>query len=358
MKRFVFKFGFTVCAFISVLILLGACDMNEDAKGNIRGRVTDALQNTGVQGARIEILDEEFGAVSNTDGNYEIKDIPEGVFSVRATATDYIDVTKSSVQVFSNETTPLSFQLLRAGEVGNLSGLVTSATTGRLIADVTISVIGFDISTITDDNGYYMLRNVPAGTRTVAASASFYYTNHIDGIEIKPGETSVANFTLSPDLSQTGGIMRIVLTWGEEPHDLDSHLKTPEIEGQRHHIYWDAKGDSAHAPYVWLDIDDVSSFGPETITIYRPFAGVYQYFVHNYSQFVDEEAPNLTASGGMVQIYDRSGLRQTFRIPGEGDGLFWYVCDIDLEVNNIIEINRIQIEEPGGGESFSAIIAK
>jgi len=358
MKRTSFNFGFIVCAFIPVLLLLGACDTNEDAKGNIRGKVTDALQNTGVQGARIELLDEDIGAVSNSDGNYEINDIPEGVFSVRATAADCIDVMKSSVQVFSNETTRLNFQLLRTGEAGNLSGMVTSATTGGLIADVTISVIGFDILTTTDDNGYYLLHNVPAGIRTVAASASLYYTNHIDGIEIRPGETTIAHFTLSPDLTQTGGVMRIVLTWDQEPRDLDSHLKTPEIEGQRHHIYYAAEGDSAHAPYVWLDIDDVSSFGPETITIYRPFTGVYQYFVHNYSQSVDDESPHLTTSGGMVQIYDRNGLRQTFRIPGDGDGLFWYVCDIDLEGNIVTEINRIQIQEPGGGESLSAIITK
>jgi hypothetical protein len=60
----------------------------------------------------------------------------------------------------------------------------------------------------------------------------------------------------------------------------------------------------------------------------------------------------------MVQIYDRSGLRQTFRVPGEGEGLFWNVCEIDMEGNIITEINRIQSGEPGGGVTVSAIIAK
>ena len=105
---------------------------------------------------------------------------------------------------------------------------------------------------------------------------------------------------------------------------------------------------------MWLDVDDINSFGPETITIYQIFGEVYQYFIHNYSQSGDEEATSLSASQAIVQIYDRAGLRQTFRIPSEGEGLFWYVCDIDLEANLITEINQIQNEEPGGGGTSTA----
>lgn len=64
-------------------------------------------------------------------------------------------------------------------------------------------------------------------------------------------------YAISPVMTNLDG-MRVVLSWGEKPFDLDSHLIFPGG-----HIYFDSKeGTDAN-----LDVDDTDSYGPETVTI-------------------------------------------------------------------------------------------
>jgi uncharacterized protein YfaP (DUF2135 family) len=67
------------------------------------------------------------------------------------------------------------------------------------------------------------------------------------------------------------GQLRIVLTWGETPRDLDSHLDTPS----GCHVFYGRKQCRGEAS---LDTDVTDSFGPETINIAKLEPGVYKYF--------------------------------------------------------------------------------
>ncbi len=350
MKKLYFKLPALLLSIIFMTAFTG-CDLDEDATGRISGRVTDAGDGSAVQNALIEIVNEDMNAATDPNGYYSIEDIPEGIFTVHASADNYIAETRSPVQVFVNETTRLNFQLANLGSVGTLTGIVTNAVNGNPVQNATISVVGLTLSTTSDEIGVYTLQNVPEGIQTVNASAGFFYTSTNDHVVIRAGEITTTHFSLSPELTGEGGILRIVLTWGFDPHDLDSHLKPPEIEGGVYHIYYASRGDSANAPYIWLDHDDVDSFGPETITIYVGHSGIYHYFVYNYSQSVDEEAPDFTTSQARVQIYDRNGFRQAFNVPESGEGLFWNVCQIDFDSNTITGINQIQNTEPGGEQT-------
>jgi hypothetical protein len=84
-------------------------------------------------------------------------------------------------------------------------------------------------------------------------------------------------------------------------------------------------------PYAQLDIDDTSSYGPETITIRKHpietrtedfYAGEYIYAVHHWSG--DSNIPN---SGAQVRIYRGNVLVRTLNAPqGEAyDDWYWYV---------------------------------
>ena len=53
-----------------------------------------------------------------------------------------------------------------------------------------------------------------------------------------------------------------MVTWGEEPRDLDAYLKLPD---GRQISYFDRHFQSGNSS-VTLDIDDTSRFGPESIT--------------------------------------------------------------------------------------------
>ena len=76
------------------------------------------------------------------------------------------------------------------------------------------------------------------------------------------------------------GEIRMVLNWGENPHDLDSHLKTPQINGQEYHIMYSNRGSSESIPFVTLDVDDTNGYGPETITIKQAYDGTYLYYIY------------------------------------------------------------------------------
>ena len=127
--------------------------------------------------------------------------------------------------------------------------------------------------------------------------------------------------------SDSSGDLRIVLNWSDRPEDLDSHLVTPEINGETHHLYW-YTADSYHvesSPYINLDVDDVDGYGPETITINQLFSGTYMYSVHEYYG----SSGSLTSSDATVTIYDQFGVVEQVDVPSSGSGYWWNVFQLD-----------------------------
>ena len=74
-----------------------------------------------------------------------------------------------------------------------------------------------------------------------------------------------------------------------------------------------------------LDVDDTSSYGPETITI-TEMSGIYTYYVHDYSNKYEENNTQLAASGATINVYLGSGSmpEYTFYVPN-GVGTSWHV---------------------------------
>jgi uncharacterized protein YfaP (DUF2135 family) len=72
-----------------------------------------------------------------------------------------------------------------------------------------------------------------------------------------------------------------------------------------------------------LDVDDTSSYGPETITVSSVEDGTYRYFVHNWSRNSSSELSN---SGATVKVYfgSSSEAAYTFYVP-QGYGYYWNV---------------------------------
>jgi hypothetical protein len=94
-------------------------------------------------------------------------------------------------------------------------------------------------------------------------------------------------------------------------------------------------------PYAELDVDDTSSYGPETITIAQRFNGTYTYAIYNYSG----EA-SLTTSEAKIEIFNSSGLIASYDVPTSGDGRWWHVVDIDGATGLITEVNAIVATSP------------
>lgn len=86
-----------------------------------------------------------------------------------------------------------------AQEQGNIEGYITDAATGELLIGANIILDGMSIGTAADVNGYYSLKNVPAGVQVFKVQYLGYIT-HREEIEVIPGETVEHNFSLEADI--------------------------------------------------------------------------------------------------------------------------------------------------------------
>jgi hypothetical protein len=148
-------------------------------------------------------------------------------------------------------------------------------------------------------------------------------------------------YALSPVMHALDG-MRVVLTWGETPADLDSHLAY-----SGNHVFFEKKsGDDAN-----LDVDDTTSFGPETITLQRKHFGTsYVYAVHDYT---DKDYPgrsSMSESGAKVFVYVGASLVRTYAVPPHKAGNLWTVFRLsgDGDFEDINTVRGVNVGDPDG----------
>ncbi|MBN2466778.1 MAG: hypothetical protein JXD19_01390, partial [Deltaproteobacteria bacterium] len=200
----------------------------------------------------------------------------------------------------------------------------------------------------TNASGVYTFSNVSAGSGTLTTSLSGYITN-TQTVSITAGTTTQITVALSPQLA--AGETRIVLTWGASPSDLDSHLTGPDGAGGRFHVYYSNKTPSGAGAN--LDVDDTSSYGPETVTITQQRSGTYSYYIHDYSNRSSTYSNAMAQSGAKVEVYRGSGLIATYSVPS-GAGTLWYVFDMDGTSGTITQKNQMLYESSPTGTNIRA----
>ena len=222
-----------------------------------------------------------------------------------------------------------------------IEGIVKNAVSGIGQDGVEVSLNGLVV--LSDSEGFFSLY-VPDFLNSYMLSGFkdefCTYSRVINIPSDYPSNVFEHNFSISP--APELGEVRIILTWGSNPVDMDSHLITPEIDSLNFHISYSNRGRSESAPFVVLDLDDVDGFGPETITIKKLESGIYKYYVHQYSN-----DGNLNESKGSIQVFDSpSCTGEVIDIKEEGEGRFWNVLEINGGNGDIIEINQIVEIEP------------
>ncbi|KPA97162.1 tetratricopeptide repeat protein [Pseudomonas asplenii] len=123
-------------------------------------------------------------------------------------------------------------------------------------------------------------------------------------------------YAISPVMQNLDGL-RVVLTWGKTPADLDSHMIFPG-----NNIYFEQKqGDDAD-----LDVDDTDSYGPETITLQKKHYGEsYVYAVHDFTNSENPGSRQLSNSQAKVFVYMGQSLVRTYYVPTNRSGNLWTV---------------------------------
>lgn len=198
---------------------------------------------------------------------------------------------------------------------------------------------------VTDSSGRYSV-NLPLGIYTGELSKAGFITTYLVGVSAENVRNTRENATAIRVAAANE--IRIVLTWGEKPRDLDSHLVGPTPNGGVFHTWYSDKVYSSvtGVTYADLDHDDVTSYGPETTTIRHAVDGTYRFYVHNFSG-----ESNMRDSGAHIEIYVGSTTVpvETFDIPtGTGTERYWTVFEMNVvggAISSFRNINQFYANE-------------
>lgn len=362
----------------------------------ISGRITiadtdtDMTNNTALEGATITITEQNAGSgntarkrtvTSDATGAYELSGLLYGTYVLKVSKDGYIPVSQTitinkntsnivynvTIEAVSNENSGFGLahgQILDAGTGLPVSGLTLYIRSGL------DNTTGGVVSMIRMGSTSYTTTELPAGNYTVqivdertGISAEERYTTSTFYIKIL-GNTCIYNQNGYVSNGVAASALRIVLTWGETPTDLDSHLVGPSsASSEQYHIcYYQKQFDGTNYVYNYyesedggdeeidysklaamLDVDDTDSYGPETVTILQLASGTYTYAVHDFTNSGDEEGTStaLANSGATVQVYRGETLLATYHVPTGQGGTLWTVFTYDSATGKFNAVNRM-----------------
>ncbi|HBD7645339.1 TPA: tetratricopeptide repeat protein [Escherichia coli] len=222
---------------------------------------------------------------------------------------------------------------------------------GAYAADVSIDILSATVkdkriegaSVTLQRNGAQSVSGITNTSGSISLGTSFADNKDALLIVKKEGYSNLVvkcpcagmTYAISPVMTNLDG-MRVVLSWGEKPFDLDSHLIFPGG-----HIYFDSKeGTDAN-----LDVDDTDSYGPETVTISKKhFVESYIYAVQDYSNKGLPNSNYLSASKAKVFVYVGSSLVRSYSVPAGKRGNIWTVFKLNPngefeDINSVTSAN-------------------
>lgn len=296
------------------------------------------------------------------NGDYRVH-LPVGAtHSLSITHPSFLPLTYNAVAVQQANTTqlePVRMVPSTASSPGSANVYVSDAFNGQSLPGVTLrarpgvnTATGTPVAVeTTGAQGTASFTGLAAGSYTVEMARAGYSGGFFT-MTIVGGQTASYPGSIAPAVST--GQIRIILDWGETPADLDSHLTGPTVDGAgRFHVFYsDDVYFADDEPVAALDHDDVTSYGPETITIYTQSTGTYRYSVHDYSNLEQTSSTALGFSGARVRVYQGATLVRTFHVPTGVGGTLWSVFEFDG--TTITPLNQMSYHEDPGAVALRA----
>ena len=300
----------------------------------------DRISSTNTLHYETEVLD---------DGSYSFTGLTAGVYKLNISIDGYVAI-EQIVQIRYDESNVYNTALEAVptpieGAYGQASGIITDARTGNVVSGLTVYIYSgvnniegeWIQKLVTDAGGCYLTDVLVPGNYTayVVDERTLEDEDHRYGalaisVKVISGCTvSGQGATVSNGIGLDENGIRIVLTWGTSPEDLDSHL---EFGGNHLHFGNKIVGNCS------LDVDDTLFEGPETITISSAEDYIYKYYVYNYSNF-----GTMAESGATVNVYfgDSATPAYTFR-PPTGSGYYWDVFTYNAITGEFIIDNTLR----------------
>jgi len=326
------------------------CTVCDIYTGVLSGKICKASDRiTAIQDASIKVYKNGTryaSRTSNASGNYTI-DLPAGDYLVVISSDGYIEF-KAYASVNQNENKYLETFLLIEGsetETGIASGKVINSLTGVGAPGVSLVIkknwnnVGISgesvATTTTDTDGSYSVE-LPLGNYTVNITKDGY-TDSSFNIIVQSGTTNNQIGTITPEIS--GDNYLITLTWGENPRDLDSHVVGTLSSGSTFHVYFSHKSQyDGDVEVCNLDYDDITSYGPEHITLNTTNDTPYYYYIYRFAG-----SGTVGNSEAKITVEQGNALIAQFNVPTDlGDADYWNVFAIkngELIICNTITVS-------------------
>lgn len=292
---------------------------------------------------------------TDADGKYSLKNLYRGTYEITISKNGYITLIQTVEINGRDQRSNIEIEAIsdKFKGLGYASGHIYDSLTGRGVSGLTLRFrenIGTKTGdviceTTTGTDGSYKSKALDAGyytieiadTRAGLPSSVRYKTNYFSVKVLGDTEIKQQNGVVTNDMNKNQ--MRVVLTWGAVPSDLDSHMVVYNDNGfQQAHVYYSNKNYySGGQLMVNLDVDDVSSYGPETTTIYQIKEGMdYTFYIYNFSR---NSISGLSDSGAKVEIYYGDQYRCLY-VPS-GSGYTWNVFKLDGSTGDLRFTNTI-----------------
>ena len=333
-------------------MLSGQTEYNGAALGNVSFtayRKSSGEYNVGTYEAGVY----SFTFESDANGDFTTV-LPQGVYDITVYKANYLPFCIQDVTINPDETTFLGTVSVTTWSHPyplygtSVEGEIKDAISGNLVSGVTVKfrkgwnnetgayakdIYGTTRAATTDSFGKFSC-NLASGAYTAEISKNGYVTGYYNVISTDNSGATVNKYTMviSPVLSEDE--YRIVLTWGSIPSDLDSHLSYYVDGIQTCHVYYNFMSASYNGETIaTLDLDDVSSYGPETVTITvrADLLEGEKHFSYSVQDFTNRNSTNsyeLSMSDATIHVYSGNSLLNTYYVPKSKMGTVWNVFDI------------------------------
>ena len=309
-----------ILATVTVFAVRGITDKGQENSESTDLRTLETASDAywlefGTNGTEQELLDN--GYIKELSSMYDLTVDAGGVLTITNTRTGVVARTTDAGSGGSGS---------GGSAVGSFAGLVKNATNDAPITGVLVCVRTTALCDTTDGSGTYAIADVPVGAQIIDFTATGF-TALNETATITAGAATTQNAAMSPQLA--AGDLRIVLTWGASPGDLDSYLWVPSGAA----ISYSSTGSLSATPFAQLDVDDTNGFGPETITLSQLTPGSYSFAVNALGgSFIPSETT--------VRVYGSSGLLREFT-PPSGSQNWWRVFTLNGTTGAITSVNTI-----------------
>jgi hypothetical protein len=229
-----------------------------------------------------------------------------------------------------------------------ISGYVIDSTTGMGVSGASVHASSLARTTTTDSHGLYTFAGNDIVGHTnypIAVSAAGYTSASID---VNVSTSSIVAGTsgdvyLSAVLPSGG--FRIVLRWGAQPRDLDSHLLLSPNDGGCEVYYGRRNCGVSSGVRASLDQDRTTGYGPETVTIVNGTGGKgdLTHFVYIYAG-----PPTSFLGDANVKLYGSSGLLDQMTVPSSPsttDFRYWSTWRLHVD-GTFDKVNKVTRTKP------------